>query len=91
MPRIWILVGLALLVLVACGSWQSDKSAQNSETSQSAVEQAYDTAGEIESLKQEIRLLEAQVAVLVKFVTDMESDLSELEQGFLCYHESTSC
>ena len=76
MPRFWLLVGLALLVLVACGSSQSDTTTQSADSSKQAAEQADDAAAEIESLRQDIRLLEAQVAVLVQFVTEMESELS---------------
>ncbi len=91
MAGFWRLLGLTLLVLVACGSSPSIESTRNATTSPLTADQALVAADEIDALKQEIRLLEAQVAVLVKFVTDVKSDLSELEQEFLCYHVLTSC
>ena len=95
MPGIWKLVGLALLVLVACGSSPSIESADVSIESIAAspvgVEQDFETADEIESLRRQIALLELQVAALVGFVTNLESDLSELQKSFLCHHELSTC
>ncbi len=95
MPGIWKLVGLALLVLVACGSSPSvestDVSIESIEASPVGVEQDFEATDEIESLRRQIALLELQVAALVGFVTNLESDLSELQKSFLCHHELPTC